>query len=183
MIDSFIPTELAVAPNPLGIASNLRLTTIPIDAYTCFELWMPPTDTVLLTEETMLLRGDRARLEEICAKLTWLLGAKIVGHEEYLRPTLVDSWQGIQLAMQQIDARFDAIVVNYLPQAICPNLNKEGLSLGWTLRPASWTVSFLAFTPVNNGFRAVMLPIAASIALGSYVSRPVQRLNAIAALT
>jgi hypothetical protein len=167
MIDSFIPTELAVAPNPLGLAPHLRLTTIPIDASTCFELWMPITNSALLPEEAMLLKGDRSRLEEICARLTWFLGAQFIGCEAAACQSLIYDWREVQRLLRQSDIRFNVLGVTYVPQKIYPDERMRA----WTFRPASWKVSLLDLKSIATGFEIEILPMSLSISLGQSVIR------------
>ncbi|MCL6435727.1 MAG: hypothetical protein K6T90_16245 [Leptolyngbyaceae cyanobacterium HOT.MB2.61] len=167
MIDSFIPAELAVAPNPLGLAPHLKLTTIPIDAYACFELWMPTTNTALLPEEAALLRGDRSRLEEICARLTWLLGAKLIGCKAEACQSLIYDWCEVQRLLQQYGREFNVIGVTYLPQMIYPDLAASS----WTLRPASWKVSLLNLKAVEIGVEVEVLPVGVLVSCGENVTR------------
>ncbi|MBW4471610.1 MAG: hypothetical protein KME45_14560 [Stenomitos rutilans HA7619-LM2] len=169
MLDSFIPVALAVAPNPLGLPSHLKLTTVPIDAHTCFELWTPKTDDILLPEEAMLLRGDCSRLEEICAKLTSLLGARLMSNGARMQPT-TDCWQEIRRVLYESGADFDAIAVTYLPQMIYPTATREGGVSAWTLQQAGWSVSFLALQPTKEGFRSTVLPIKAVIMSGQSIT-------------
>jgi hypothetical protein len=153
-MESFIPLGLAVAPNPLGLVSNLKLSTIPIDAYTGFELWTPTSaDATLLPEEAMLLTSDRCRLQDICAKLVWLFGAAFVDQDtEFYQPLFYD-WQDIEILIQQCDRTFNAINVNHLPQILYPSVNSNNRLGGWTLCPASWRISFLELHPVEAGYR------------------------------
>lgn len=167
MIDSFIPTELAVAPNPLGLAPHLKLVTIPVDAYTCFELWMPTGGAALLPEEAMLVRGDRSRLEEICARLTWLLGARVVGCEDEVSQSLIYDWREVQRLLQQAAAPFNGVGVTYLPQSICPD---ETVS-SWTIHPTSWKISFINLKAVGKGFEYELLTTSLLISLGESVTR------------
>lgn len=172
MIDSFVPIELAVAPNPLGLASHLKLTTIPIDTQTCFELWMPPSDALILPEEAMLLAGDRPRLEEICAQLTWLLGANLESAGTLGLLQQVQDWQMVQQAIQQSGFQVDALGVMHTPQAICSS--EAGKSATWTLCPTSWTVLFFGLQPIDNRYRVDQYPIRLTIATGQTVTRPIR---------
>lgn len=172
MPNSFIPVELAVAPNPLGLTSNLKLTTIPIDAHTCFELWMPDTHRVLLPEEAMLLRGDRDRLEEICAQLIDLLGATIGRDSDY--QTSVDCWQRVRSVLRSADADFDAIGVAYLPQMLASSPIRKGNLTAWTLQQAQWSISFFKLQPLAFGFRAQALPVKVTIAFGQSITKLIQ---------
>ena len=176
MLDSFIPVSLAVAPNPLGLPSHLKLTTIPIDAYTCFELWMPDAHGALLPEEAMLLRGDRARLEDICAKLTDFMGATLTNnstpkHAKRLLQTSISGWQELRAMLDEAGATFDAIAVTYLPQVIYPSLTHDSGQPAWTLQQAGWRVSFLTLHPIATGFRSEALPITATIAFGQSITK------------
>jgi hypothetical protein len=169
MINSFIPNEIAVAPNPLAITPNLKLTTIPIDASTYFELWIP-AKTVLLPEEAMLLMGDRSRLEQICARLTWLLGAKFVGTGIQGSESLIYDWREIQRHIRKAGKAFNAIGVTYLPQAISPD-TEDDIAPAWTLRPASWSISPLNLKPGSGGFELEILPMSLAISLGESVTK------------
>lgn len=171
MTDSFIPVALAVAPNPLGLPSHLKLTTVPIDAHTCFELWTPEVEVTLLPEEAMLLRGDRSRLEEICAKLTSLLGAKLVSDDPQWFQSPTDRWQEIRQNLYETGTDFDAIAVTYLPQVIYPTATRKGNLQTWTLQQAGWSVSFLTLQAVNAGFRSTILPIKAVIMSGHSITQ------------
>ncbi len=166
MIDSFIPNELAVAPNPLALTPNLKLITIPIDAYTCFELWIP-ANAVLLAEEALLLKGDCVRLEEICAKLIWLLGAKFIGNGHVATQSLIYDWGEIENHIRKLGREFNAIGVTYLPQAISPD-NEGDISSSWTLRPISWNISLLNLKATSHhSFEVEILPTSLSISFGA----------------
>ncbi|MBL1175719.1 hypothetical protein [Pantanalinema sp. GBBB05] len=171
MIDTFIADELAVAPNPLGTLFNLKLATIPIDAYTCFELWVPPANGILLPEEAMLLRGDRLRLEDICARLVWLLGATLIADETLLNAKPEYDWRILLKQMAQLKAQFDAIGVDYFPQTICPSYANDGIPNAWTIRPATWHVKFLALQPAASGYCAKPLALKLSLSLGQLITR------------
>lgn len=188
MLDSFIPSALAVAPNPLGLPSNLKLTTIPIDAYTCFELWLPVAHGKLSPEEAMLLRGDRARLEDICAKLTEFMGATLTSsdaptHDEPLLQAPTYCWQEIRSVLYDAGRDFDAIAVTYLPQVIYSSLSKDSGLPAWTLQQAGWSVSFLALHPIATGFRAEALPLTVTIAFGQSITRSLQTIPVVASQT
>lgn len=172
MTESLIPAELTIAPNPSTLSLNLKLTTIPIDAYTAFELWLPTKNAILSSEEALLLTSDRPRLEGICAKLTWLLGASLVRHEMQAPDPLAYDWQAVLAKIQR--SGFDAIGITYLPQTICPNLTREGISASWTLCPASWNVSFLQFQPVANGYRVKTHALSLLISYGQPITKRVR---------
>lgn len=172
MIDSFVPTELAVAPNPLGLASHLKLTTIPIDSQTCFELWMPTADSMLLPEEAMLLVGDRPRLEEICAQLTWLLSGTLHASGNPMHSQRLYDWQAVQDSIQQSGLQVDALGVTHTPEAICSQ--EDGQSAAWSLYPTSWTVLFLGLKPIGNSYRVEIHPIRLTIATGESVTKPMR---------
>lgn len=171
MIDTFIADELAVAPNPLGTLFNLKLTTVPVDAYTCFELWVPPTNSILLPEEAMLLRGDRLRLEDICARLVWLLGATLLEGETPLNAKPDYDWRSILKQMAQMKAAYDAIAVEYFPQTIAPGYTNDGIPNAWIIRPATWQVNFLGLQPAASGYCAKPLVFKLLLSLGQSVTR------------
>lgn len=174
MIDSFISSDLAVAPNPLGLVSSLKLLTIPIDSQTFFELWAPLGHATLLPEEAMLLKGDRLRLVEICEKLTWLFGAT-ASHQE---PACIQEpdydWLHLMELLDQAGVRFDALTIDCLPQAILPNASLDGIATAWTVRPLTWQVHFWELEPVGRGYRPLRLPIGFSIAHGQPITRRVK---------
>lgn len=172
MTEPFISAELVVAANPLNFVSNLKLCTLPIDAYSCFELWMPEPNTVLTREEALLLMSDRPRLEEICSQLTWLLGATLIEQEAGVCQSLLYSWQDVLIHLHEAQVRYDAIGVTYLPQAICPNLSIHGTSTAWTLSPASWSILFFVLEPTVGGYRAATQPVSLLITAGRAITRP-----------
>ncbi|MGQ9873519.1 hypothetical protein [Leptodesmis sp.] len=171
MIDSFISSDLAVAPNPLGLVSSLKLLTIPVDAQTFFELWAPIRDDTLLAEEAMLLRGDRPRLEEIREKLTWLFGATSSGQETVSSQEPDYGWLHLMGLLEQSGTLFDALTIDYLPQAILPDATLNGITTAWTVRPLTWQIHFWKLEPVGRGYRPVQLPTGFSITHGQPITR------------
>lgn len=174
MIDSFISSDLAVAPNPLGLVSNLKLLTIPIDSQTFFELWVPIANNFLLPEEAMLLKGDCLRLEEICEKLTWLFGATSSQQETIGLPEPDHDWLHVMALLDQAGARFDALTIDCLPQAIFPNASLDGIATAWTVRPLTWQIRFWQLELVGRAYRPLQLPIGLSIAHGQPITRRVK---------
>ncbi len=174
MIDSFISSDLAVAPNPLGLVSSLKLLTIPVDSQTFFELWAPIGHDLLLPEEAMLLRGDRPRLEEICEKLTWLFGATSSDQETICIQEPDYDWLHVMGLVDQTGTHFDALTVDCLPQAIFPNASLDGIATAWTVRPLTWQIRFWQLEPVGRGYRPVQLSIGLSIAHGQPITRRVK---------
>lgn len=181
MTDALIPTELAVAPNPFGLAANLQLMTIPVDAYTAFELWMPKPNALLLPEEARLLVGDRPRLEEICLNLTWLFGATLIEQDQRInqepQPTgqnLLYDWQAVQQRIGPSGSQFDAIGITYQPQTIYPSLTSSSASRAWTLRPFLWNIWFFDLKPWANGYQAAVRSMSLLITYGHTVTRPMQ---------
>lgn len=174
MTEAFIPNELAVAPNPFGIAPNLKLVTIPVDAYTSFELWLPKPNAALLPEEAMLLVGDRLRLEEICASLTWLLGATPIGQDSYDDPIPTYDWRVVQRWVHQAADKFDAIGVNYQPQTLYPSLAHEEASTAWTLKPFTWNISFFDLKSFGNKYQIEVRSTSLVITYGHSITKPIQ---------
>ncbi len=174
MIDSFISPDLAVAPNPLGLVSNLKLITIPVDSQTFFELWVPMYNDDLLPEEAKLLKGDRPRLEEICEKLTWLFGATVFSQETVCIQEPDYDWSHLMELMDQSGAQFDALTIDCLPQAIFPNTTSDGIATAWTVRPLTWRIHLWELKPVTRGYRPLLLPIGLSITHGQPITRRVK---------
>ena len=174
MTDSFISADLAVAPNPLGLISSLKLVTIPVDAYTAFEIWVPMENAVLIPEEAMMLIDDRPRLEEICGKLTWLLGATLVVGETASVRELIYDWGSLVNLLHQSNKRFDTITVSYSPSAICANEVKDGMLSAWIIHPSTWHISFWQLNPIARGFQSTLLPISLSITYGESISKRVE---------
>ena len=178
MIDSFIPNEIAVAPNPLGLSPNLKLTTIPIDGSSQFELWMPLTGGTILLEEGVLLKGDRPRLEEICDRLVWLLGAHLIQPEQethpYLHTSPIYDWGSVKQFLKQSGVAFNALGFSYMPQEICSSYSQTG-GTTWMLYPASWTILLLNLQPAGKGFQVATLPVQVLLTMGECVSRQEKR--------
>lgn len=174
MTDAFIPNEVAVAPNPFGLAPNLKLVTIPVDAYTSFELWLPKPNATLLPEEAMLLVGDRPRLEEICASLTWLLGASPIGQDDHDDPIPTHDWRVVQRWVHQVGGQFDGIGVNYQPQTLYPSVTDEGAATAWTLKPFTWNISFFDLNPLGSKYQVEARSIGLFITYGHAITKPTQ---------
>lgn len=174
-MDSFIPTELAVAPNPLGPALNLKLTTVPIDAESSFEVWMPPLGIKLLSEEAMLLQCDRARLEEICAKLVWLLGGELTIDALASQPETIDSWAEAMALLRDAGITFDALYVTYRAQLIYPKLDEDECPVAWTIEPVRWRIYFLMMQSGITGVQVERLPVCLTVSQGNVVTKRLQR--------
>jgi hypothetical protein len=172
-MNSFIPPDLAVAPNPFGLASSLILKTIPIDAFTSFELWLPLEGSILIPEEARLLMDDRPRLEEICGKLTWLFGAAVYAHDAIYSQEQYYDWRSLINSMRQAEMRFDAIAVVYHPQAILPTNSEDGMPNAWTVRPSTWQSFFLELNPGDRGYSVKTLPIHLSITYGQPTTKAI----------
>jgi len=174
--DVLIPTEFAVAPNPLGLAPNLKLTTIPIDAYSCFELWMPLAGGRLLLEEGLLLMGDFPRLEDIAGRLTWLLGGKLDHLDGLTAPVTVDSWKQVQQTLQQSGMMANALGIEYLPPLVFPQEMADGEPIAWTFQPSGWRVVFFNLRPIDQGYQVEQLSYQVQIHCGEAIT---QRIPAV----
>jgi hypothetical protein len=98
MINRFIPEELAIAPGyPAGTPPHLTLREVSIDGNTSVQIWSPKSDAILLPEEVNLLRSDRLRVEVICSRLVWLLGANCSENDDYLGASdkLIYQWEDV----------------------------------------------------------------------------------------
>lgn len=174
MYNSFIPLDLAVAPNPLGLSANLKLATIPIDAYTFFECWEPSEKNSLIAEEVMLLRDDRSRLEEICGKLTWLLGAAIVGNRPSGPAKSLSSWQQVQEELRKRGIQAEVITIEFFPQAIFPSGDVDEMPTSWTIQPLTWHIAFWRIDQCERGYQLMELPFKLSICYGPTITKPVE---------
>uniref|UniRef100_A0A832H349 Uncharacterized protein n=1 Tax=Oscillatoriales cyanobacterium SpSt-402 TaxID=2282168 RepID=A0A832H349_9CYAN len=174
MIDSFIPSDLAVAPNPPGLASSLKLVTVPVDAYNFFEFWMPSEEASLIPEEAMLLKDDRLRLEEICGKLMWLLGADLLSGNKICTQEPLYDWQSFVRLIRQSGRHFDAITIQYSPQTIHPSNTEGDRPRAWTMTPSTWCISFLEFNPVERGYQVNPLPLSLAITYGQPITRTME---------
>lgn len=181
-MDSFIPDELAVAPNSYGIAPNLKLVTVAIDAYTCFEQWVPTAPGTIMQEEGILLISDRPRLEDICARLTWLLGAQIPQLGEAAQSLAVRDWNTVLAHLQRTHLAFNALEVTYLPHTICPLQNRPSSEAtadmaapvtAWQFRPVGWNVSFVNLKPLGDVYEVCILPVNLVITAGQPITTPV----------
>lgn len=169
--DALISQQLAIAPNPLGRTPNLRLKTIPIDAYSCFELWAAHPDAILLPEEAALLQGDRDRLEEICTTLTWLIGTTCYHTLENWIGETTHTWQDVLRLLDRHGFEPDAIEVKYLPQTVCPVYSPNQSLTGWTIHPCRWEILFLEFQPMKAGFQVEPVPLSWIISIGKPTTR------------
>lgn len=171
----FLSLDLAVAPNPPSLIPNLKLMTVPIDAYTCFELWVPSgKHDKLMFEEVLLLKDDYLRLEEICGKLMWLLGGRLISRGNTYSQELIYDWRSLVKLLRQGGKPFDTVVVNYAPATILP-ITSEGNNLqGWGMNPATWSISFVEFVPTEQNYEVKTLPLSLSITCGQPSTRYVE---------
>lgn len=175
--ETLIPTELTIAPNPLGLTPNLKLKTVPIDAHTCFEVWSLLPGHTLLPEEACLLQSDCQRLEEICDKLVWLLSAVCVDETNSWGGEPLHDWRTIHYFVKQSGYQPSAIDVCYYPQLIGP-VPEKGKTKGWVIQPARWQISLLEFKSVGHGFQAQTIPFHLQVSLGQPITRSVGSLVA-----
>lgn len=166
LLETLIPAELTIAPNPLGLTQNLKLESIPIDAQTSFELWMPLPGSVLLPQEAALLKHDFTRLEEICANLVWLLNGIWVDEQERPLNWTVERWQDATNILRRQHFSLDTISVRYLPPAIRLLRDEDVQSQSWIIQPARWRFSFLELQPWKKGYKAVPMPVSLLISFG-----------------
>jgi hypothetical protein len=186
MMDSFIPSDLAIAPNPFGLASNLKLKAIPIDAHNSFELWTPsekhlgsgleisPEGGGLLPEEAMLLKNDRPRLEDICRRLTWLLGATLSLADAVEPEVHTQDWVAIVERLWQANIRMDAIAIDHFPQAICLSEAAPSSQPEWIVKPALWHIRFLELQPQTRFYQAIVQPAQVTISYGTLLRKSMQ---------
>lgn len=170
----FLSLDLAVAPNPPSLIANLKLVTIPIDAYTCFELWIPSGQSRLMPEEALLLKDDYLRLEEICGKLVWLLGANLVNGSTLCNQEPIYDWPSLVRLLRQAGKRFDTVMIDYAPAKVCPVTVENGKLQGWAMNPATWNISFLEFTAIEQSYQVNTLPLSVTMRCGQPATRQLE---------
>ncbi len=151
-LDFYLPYELAVAPNPYGLAHNLKLTTVVASGF-CFELWQPRLGQLLLPKEAMLLKGDCPRVEEICALLVEALGANLTAPNSTSVTGLSHWWQ----VRAALGSAFDAIALQtHLRQTPADQ------SAIWRVKTAldrpGQQLVFLKILPWGAGYQLEVLP-------------------------
>ncbi len=173
LIDSLIPTEMAIAPNPLGLMPNLKLKTVPVDAHTAFELWSPARQPCfLLPEEATLLRHDCARVEYICDRLTWLLSAVLMDDSGSWAGEPMHQWSQILQIVKQSGYSPEGFDVSYHPQVI-GSVAANGIngSRGWLVQPAHWQISILQLKPGKTRYQVERVPFYLMVSLGEPITR------------
>lgn len=165
-MDRFIPPELAIAPPySSGKLPNLIRRKVPIDCNTSIQVWSPKANAILLPEEVNVLRSDRLRVEVICSRLVWLLGANCSEHEDYLvaNEKLIHHWEDIVyfackygFRPHVIDLLFSPPIIRplYTPLAKSPRTQFANAPTHWVMEPACWEIFFLELKPVEGGFKA-----------------------------
>lgn len=156
-LNTLIPTSLCYAPRySVGNPPNLSLRTVFVDACTSFEVWSPHSKAILLPEEADFLRSDRLRLEVICSKLVWLVGATCSEREDYSPDTskLVHDWEGVMEFASKYKFHLDVIDVIFCSQLIRPKYRTTSdIPTHWILEPANWEIFFLTLTPTQQGYK------------------------------
>ncbi len=151
-LDFYLPYELAVAPNPYGLAHNLKLTTVAASGF-CFELWQPLLGQLLLPEEAMLLKGDCPRVEEICALLVEALGASLMAPNS-IAVTGLSHWRQVRASL---GSAFDAIALQaHLRQA--PMDQSDIWRVQTALDMPGQQLVFLRILPWGTGYQLEALP-------------------------
>jgi hypothetical protein len=173
-LETFIPTELTIAPDPPGQFDHLILKTIPVDVFTSFELWSPMLNATLQPEEAAFLQSDRSRLEAIGARLIWLLNATCVEGEKVTPGKTIHHWQEIIETIAERGFHFDAIEVIYQPQVIrSPNL-QENNQPTWLIHPNRWQFNFIELKTVENGFQPQVIPVSLLISFGRTIVKTIR---------
>lgn len=173
-LETFIPAELTLAPDPLGQVNHLKLKTIPVDVFTSFELWSLMPNATLLPEEAALLQSDRPRLEAIGARLIWLLNAIYLEDGKALTKATIQHWQEVIAAIAERGFHFDAIEVIYQPQAIhTPNLQGEDQPK-WLIQPNRWQFNFIELKTVEHGFQPQVIPLSLLISFGKTIIKTIR---------
>ena len=166
MINRFIPEELAIAPAyPAGYPPHLTLREVSIDGNTSVQIWSPKSDAILLPEEVNLLRSDRLRVEVICSRLVWLLGANCSENDDYLgaNDKLIYQWEDVTYFAGKYGFNPNVIDILFCPSTIRPIYGSSVQRFGkcvpntpiqWVMEPACWEIFFLEIKAVVGGFKA-----------------------------
>lgn len=176
-IKTFIPAELRHAPRyPLGTPPNLTLRTVAVDACTSFEVWSPGAKALLLPEEADLLRSDRLRVEVICSKLVWLVGATCSEREDGSEDAskCIYDWEEVIDFASKYKFYSDIVDVVFCPQTIRPIYRlTSGTPTHWVIEPANWEIFLLALKPSKSGFKVESRAVPLRIHL--WTGKPITR--------
>ncbi len=157
-LEHFIPPKLATAPTyAFQKLPNLVLRRIPLDCNTYFEVWSPRSSATLNPDEVSLLKSDRLRLEVICTKLIWLLGATCYESQNYLLESgkQLTDWEEVGDYASRYHFCPDVIDIIYSPQIIRPQYNRVTQQpTHWIIEPPCWEICLLRLKPMENGWIA-----------------------------
>ncbi len=157
-LEHFISPDLATAPKySAKKVPNLVLRRVPLDCNSYFEVWSPRSGAILNREERNLLKQDRLRLEVICTKLTWLLGATCYENEDYLleQGKKLSDWEQVKYYSCRYHFYPDVIDIIFSPQIVRPQYNNViQKPTHWIIEPPCWEICLLQLKPVNEGYIA-----------------------------
>lgn len=164
----------------MGQPPNLVLRTVFIDSRTSFEVWSPREKVVLLPQEAELLKRDILRVEVICSRLVWLMGATCSEQESSDRETstLVYDWEEVRYFASKYNFRPDFFDVVFCPQTIRP-IYRSGQQTPecWSLEPANWEIFFLSLKPTPDGFivKSRTVPLRVQLWTGKPIAKSAAR--------
>lgn len=165
--EDFIAPDLAIAPRHNGAKlPNLVLRDVFLDCNTTFEVWSPRSDAILSKEEVNFLKHDRLRIEVICTRLVWLLGATCCDEEDYLMAShkLFSDWEEVRDYTTKYGFRPDIWDIMFSPQTIRPlYLGRSQKPSHWVIEPPCWEICPLKFHPSEEGFKTELRSPALSI--------------------
>lgn len=177
-LSPFIPESLSQAAFD-GLAAqlpNLRLRHHQIGSYQQFANWSARIGTALSTKEAEVLRFDYQRIEAICTRLVWLMGAIYSdnSHDDPWYGLHTHDWQRIAVYAQRCGFRpeIGALDLVYAPELLSPVIDANQQQTGWRFTPTCWEVVFLHLQPRDGLVYPEVLPLSVLISMG----RPVTKL-------
>jgi len=174
----FIPDILSKAPFDFLAAQlpNLRFRRHQIGSYQQFATWSLRVGAALLSKEAEVLRFDYQRVEAICARLVWLMGATYSdnSHDDPWYGLHTHDWQRVMAYAQRCGFRPEvgAIDLVYAPELLSPVIDANQQQTGWRFTPTCWEVVFLHLQPGDGLVSSEVLPLSVLISTG----RPVTKL-------
>lgn len=182
-IQTFIPAELRRAPPyRWGEPPNLCLRTVSVDACTSFEVWSPRAKVILLPQEADLLRSDRFRVEAICTKLVWLIGATCSEREDDSEDVCkrIYDWEDAIEFASKYGFQPDMVDVVFCPQTVRPVYRAiDDTPTHWVIEPANWEIFLLTLKPVELGFKVESrsVPLRIHLWTGKPITKAIQRVR------
>lgn len=173
-----IPDALSKAPFDFlaDQLPNLRLRHHQMGSYQQFATWSPRAGVALASKEAEVLRFDYQRVEAICARLVWLVGAIYSdnNHDDPWYGLHTHDWQRVLTYACRCGfcPEIGAIDLVYAPELLSPAIDAHQQQVGWRYTPTCWEVAFLHLQTREGLVYPEVLPLSVLISIG----RPVTKL-------